>query len=46
METNLDASIRALFNRLVDPHSPGFLLDDPDFTATCIDQVVWGRKPR
>lgn len=41
----LDARIRPRFDRLVDPGSDGFLLNDPDLTATCIDHVVWGRKP-
>jgi ubiquinone/menaquinone biosynthesis C-methylase UbiE len=41
----LEPPIREEFDRLVGPHSQDFLLDDPDLTATCIDQVVWGRKP-
>ena len=41
----LDGAIRGRFGRLVDPASGGYLLDDPDFAATCIDHVVWGRKP-
>jgi demethylmenaquinone methyltransferase / 2-methoxy-6-polyprenyl-1,4-benzoquinol methylase len=43
--TYLEAPIRGEFDRLVNPQSRDFLLDDPDLTATCIDQVVWGRKP-
>jgi hypothetical protein len=42
---HLDVSIRGEFDQLVDPDSDDFLLNDPDLTATCIDQVVWGRKP-
>jgi ubiquinone/menaquinone biosynthesis C-methylase UbiE len=42
----LDGPARAEFDRLVDPCSGDFLLDDPDLSATCIDHVVWGRKPR
>lgn len=41
----LEGPIRREFDRLVDPASGAFLLDDPDLTATCIDHVVWGRKP-
>jgi ubiquinone/menaquinone biosynthesis C-methylase UbiE len=43
--TYLEPPIRSEFDRLVDPDSQDFLLDDPDLTATCIDQVIWGRKP-
>jgi ubiquinone/menaquinone biosynthesis C-methylase UbiE len=43
--SSLDAPIKAEFDRLVDPRSSSFLLTDPDFTATCIDHVVWGRRP-
>jgi ubiquinone/menaquinone biosynthesis C-methylase UbiE len=42
---DLDGSMRGEFNRLVDPSSSDFLLNDADLTATCIDQVVWGRRP-
>ena len=42
---HLHGPARATFDLLVDPHSRNFLLDDPDLTATCIDHVVWGRKP-
>jgi ubiquinone/menaquinone biosynthesis C-methylase UbiE len=42
---HLEPSIRDEFDRLMSPQSPQFLLDDPDLAATCIDQVVWGRKP-
>jgi ubiquinone/menaquinone biosynthesis C-methylase UbiE len=42
--THLEAPTRDEFDRLVRPDSQDFLLDDPDLTATCIDQVVWGRK--
>jgi ubiquinone/menaquinone biosynthesis C-methylase UbiE len=41
----LDAPLREELELLVDPGSSRCLLDDPDFTATCIDQVVWGRRP-
>ena len=45
VSNELAAPLRDELNRLVDPKSPEFLLDDPDLTATCIDQVVWGRNP-
>jgi ubiquinone/menaquinone biosynthesis C-methylase UbiE len=38
-------SIRKEYDRLTDPDSEVYLLDDPDLSATCIDHVVWGRKP-
>jgi ubiquinone/menaquinone biosynthesis C-methylase UbiE len=41
---HFDGPLRDQFDRLVDPHSREFLVDDVDLTATCIDQVVWGRK--
>jgi hypothetical protein len=41
----LDPAIRADFDRLVDPRSDAYILDDPDVTATCIDHLVWGRNP-
>ncbi|ODU02605.1 MAG: hypothetical protein ABS79_00110 [Planctomycetes bacterium SCN 63-9] len=40
----LDPAILDDFDRLVDPDSDSYLLDDPDITATCIDHIVWGRK--
>ena len=43
---HLDASIAAKFERLVDPESVEYLLDDPDLSITCIDHVVWGTKRR
>jgi ubiquinone/menaquinone biosynthesis C-methylase UbiE len=45
VSAKLDGPAREELEHLVDPRSPRFLLDDPDFTATCIDQVVWGRRP-
>ena len=45
VSVNLNAPVREELDRLINPQSSGFLLDDPDFTATCIDQVVWGRRP-
>jgi len=43
---HLDASARAEFHALTDPKSPKYLANDPDFAATCIDHVAWGREPR
>jgi ubiquinone/menaquinone biosynthesis C-methylase UbiE len=43
--SHLDGPFRGELDRLVDPGSGEFLLDDPDLTATCIDHVVWGSKP-
>lgn len=43
---HLDGKTRERFDRMTDPGSDEFLLDEPDLTATLIDQVVWGRKPR
>ena len=37
--------IRKDYDRLIDPNSGAYLLDDADLTATCIDHVVRGRKP-
>jgi ubiquinone/menaquinone biosynthesis C-methylase UbiE len=31
--------------QLLDPASPSYMLDDPDFTATCLNRVAWARKP-
>ena len=41
----LDGPVRARFGKLVNPHSKEFVLDDPDLAATCIVQLVLGRKP-
>ena len=32
------------FERLVEPGSPAYLLDSPDFTATCLNHVAWSVK--
>ena len=37
--------IRKDYDRLISADSGAYLLDDLDLTATCIDQVVWGRRP-
>ena len=42
---HLDLEMAARFERIVDPASDAFILDDPDLSVTCIDHVVWGRKP-
>jgi ubiquinone/menaquinone biosynthesis C-methylase UbiE len=43
--SHLQGPVRSEFDRLVDPRSGAYLLDDTDLTATCIDHIVWGRKP-
>jgi SAM-dependent methyltransferase len=42
----LDGTILRRFQALVDPSADNFVLNAPDLTATCIDQLAWGRKPR
>lgn len=42
---HLDSSYLEPFDRLVDPGSDHYLLDVPDLSVTCIEQVVWGTKP-
>jgi hypothetical protein len=41
----LDARTRDELERLIDPASEDYLLDDPDFVATCLDRLVWGTAP-
>lgn len=43
---HLDGPTRRRFESMADPQSDDFLLDDPDLTVTCIDQLAWGRKAR
>ncbi len=45
VDRHLNGPIREPFDRLIDPKSGDYLLDDPDLTVTCIDHVVWGRRP-
>lgn len=45
VRSRLTPERRAEFDRLADPASPDFLLDSPDFAATVVDRVVWGRRP-
>ncbi len=40
----LDGPILRRFQELVDPEADDFVLNAPDLTATCIDQLAWGRK--
>ena len=42
---HLSGDIRDEFERLVDPESPAYLLDSPDFTVTCLNHVAWSVKP-
>jgi SAM-dependent methyltransferase len=39
---HLEPDVREQFERLVDPSDDLYLLDDPTFTMTCLDHVVWG----
>jgi hypothetical protein len=41
----LEPEIRDEFQRLVDPESPAYLLDSPDFTVTCLNHIAWCVKP-
>jgi ubiquinone/menaquinone biosynthesis C-methylase UbiE len=43
--SHLDCESLDAFDRVADEGSPEFLLDRPDFDATCIDHVVWGVRP-
>jgi ubiquinone/menaquinone biosynthesis C-methylase UbiE len=42
---HVDGAIRQRFETLADPASGHSLVEDPDLTATFIDQLAWGRKP-
>ena len=42
---HLSGEIRDEFERLVDPASAAYLLDDPDFTVTCLNHLAWSIKP-
>jgi ubiquinone/menaquinone biosynthesis C-methylase UbiE len=41
----LDEPTRRDLDRLADPASEDYLLDDPDLVVTCLDRLVWGRRP-
>jgi ubiquinone/menaquinone biosynthesis C-methylase UbiE len=41
---HLFGDVRDQFERLVDPDSPGYLLDSPDFTVTCLNHLAWSVK--
>ncbi|MHB1561717.1 MAG: class I SAM-dependent methyltransferase [Isosphaeraceae bacterium] len=36
--------VRDEFLRLVDPDSPGYLLNNPDFTVTCLNHLAWSTR--
>ncbi|NJN16486.1 MAG: methyltransferase domain-containing protein [Oscillochloris sp.] len=40
----LEPALRTRFQRLIDPASPTYLLDQPDFTVTYLDLLALGRK--
>jgi ubiquinone/menaquinone biosynthesis C-methylase UbiE len=41
---HLSGDVRDEFERLVAPDSPAYLLDSPDFTATCLNHLAWSVK--
>lgn len=41
----IDPAMREVFDRLVDPDSDAYLPARPDFTMTCIERLVVGRRP-
>jgi SAM-dependent methyltransferase len=43
---HLKPEIIADFDRLACPGSDSYMLDSPDFAATCINFVIWGTRPR
>ncbi len=42
---HLSGEVSDEFERLVEPSSPAYLLDNPDFTATCLNHFAWSVKP-
>lgn len=42
---HLSGDVADEFERLVDPGSEGYLLDDPDFAVTCLNHLAWSIKP-
>ncbi|HVW01561.1 MAG TPA: methyltransferase domain-containing protein [Planctomycetaceae bacterium] len=40
----LDHRTHARLERLCDPSSPHFIADQPGFSMTCVEVVVWGRR--
>jgi ubiquinone/menaquinone biosynthesis C-methylase UbiE len=44
IRASFDGPSRTAFDRLVDPQSAEFILDDPDLAATFVNHVVWGWK--
>jgi ubiquinone/menaquinone biosynthesis C-methylase UbiE len=42
---HLEPEIRDEFDRLANPDSGAYLLDDPDFHVTCLNHIAWGVKP-
>jgi len=45
VSSRLDPTTRERFNRLADPGSTDYLLDQPDFLVTVVDHVIEGRVP-
>jgi ubiquinone/menaquinone biosynthesis C-methylase UbiE len=42
---HLSGEVGEEFERLVDPDSPAYLLDGPDFAVTCLNHLAWSVKP-
>jgi ubiquinone/menaquinone biosynthesis C-methylase UbiE len=42
---HLESSVYAVFDRLANPRSPHCLLESPDLTVTCLNQVAVGVRP-
>ncbi len=43
-KSRLNGEVLRKFEALVDPDSPGYMLDDPDFTVTCVNHLALGVK--
>jgi SAM-dependent methyltransferase len=46
IEPRLKGRLKKECKRLLDPRSARYLLKDPDFSATSVDHLQWGAKPR
>lgn len=42
---HLSGDVAEEFERLADPDSKRYLLDDPDFAVTCLNHLAWSVKP-
>jgi ubiquinone/menaquinone biosynthesis C-methylase UbiE len=41
----VDRMHRGRLHRLLTPGDPAYLVDEPHFSVTCLDHVMWGKKP-